>query len=179
MTGEVILIGLVGMVLGFILSVLVNKYKTQGSSEKLKELEKEYKDYRQKVDAHFVNTGVLFKGLTEQYRDVYQHISTGANTLCSDEAKALQVKMDEPTLLTTGLDSKGLDDEKPEPEMASETPDSSADKTAGENAPQTSVDEHDADADADALSEGSAFANEVELPTDIADEIQVQSLNKK
>jgi len=175
MTVEVILIGLVGLVLGFVLSVLVNKYKAQGSSEKLKELEKEYKDYRQKVDAHFVNTGVLFKGLTEQYRDVYQHISTGANTLCSDEAKALQVKMDEPTLLTTGLDSKGLIDEKPEPDMGSEIPDAPADKTASKNASLASVDEHAADA----LNEDSNFSNEVELPTDIADEIQVQSLNKK
>lgn len=177
MTGEVILIGLVGVVLGFILSVLVNKYKTQGSSEKLKALEKEYKDYRQKVDAHFVNTGVLFKGLTEQYRDVYQHISTGANSLCSDEAKALQVKMDEPTLLTTGLDNKGLDDEKPEPEVASETPGSTVDKTADKNSSVASLDEHDATAVV--LNEGSAFANEVELPADIAEEIQVQSLNKK
>lgn len=175
MTVEVILIGLVGLVLGFVLSVLVNKYKAQGSSEKLKELEKEYKDYRQKVDAHFVNTGVLFKGLTEQYRDVYQHISTGANTLCSDEAKALQVKMDEPTLLTTGLDSKGLIDEKPEPDMGSEILDAPADKTASNNASLANVDEHAAVA----LNEDSTFANEVELPTDIADEIQVQSLNKK
>jgi len=170
-----ILIGFVSAVLGFILSVLVNKYKAQGSNEKLRELEKEYKDYRQQVDAHFINTGVLFKGLTEQYRDVYQHISTGANTLCSEEAKALQVKMDEPTLLTMGLEIKPVDGEKQESVPESVTPDPITDKAPDGNASASSVDENDMAT----LNAREAFVNEVELPTDIAEEIQVQSLNKK
>ena len=61
--------------------------------------------------------------------------------------------------------------------MASETPSSTADKTADKNSSVASVDEDDATAVV--LNEGSAFSNEVELPADIAEEIQVQSLNKK
>jgi len=158
MIGNMILIGFVSAVLGFILSVLVNKYKAQGSNEKLRELEKEYKDYRQQVDAHFINTGVLFKG-----------------TLCSEEAKALQVKMDEPTLLTMGLEIKPVDGEKQESVSESVTQDPIIDKVPDGDASASSVDENDMAT----LSAREAFVNEVELPTDIAEEIQVQSLNKK
>lgn len=68
-------------------------------SEAIKKLEAEHEKYREGVDEHFLKTAGLFKGLTEQYRDVYQHLAEGADQLCTDEAKTLQSDLEETGLL--------------------------------------------------------------------------------
>ncbi|MGB0239038.1 MAG: ZapG family protein [Cycloclasticus sp.] len=100
----------IGAIFGFCLSALFKK--VNNSSSKIKELEAEHAKYRKQVDDHFVNTAVLFKGLTDQYRDVYRHIANGAGELCSDEAKALQVDMEETALLVNSTkEADGAADE--------------------------------------------------------------------
>lgn len=94
---ELVLGVVIGAVFGFCLSLLLKKGSDHGL--KIKELEAEHEKYRKQVDDHFVNTGVLFKGLTDQYRDVYRHIASGAGELCSEEAKALHIDLEEPALL--------------------------------------------------------------------------------
>lgn len=88
----------IGIVLGFCLSLLLKKRSDHGL--KIKELEAEHEKYHKQVDDHFVNTAVLLNGLTDQYRDVYRHIASGAGALCSEEAKALHIDLEESTLLT-------------------------------------------------------------------------------
>jgi len=103
--GVGILIGVViGLGIGFAISILFDKSKEGGDAAKVKKMEADHGAYRKQVDDHFVNTAVLFKGLTEQYRDVYQHISQGAGDLCSEEAKALQTDLVETALLVQPLD---------------------------------------------------------------------------
>lgn len=66
------------------------------SSDKDKEIDSlrdEHQRYREKVDAHFVETADLFKDLTDRYRDVYKHMAAGADNLCSEEVKQLQADM--------------------------------------------------------------------------------------
>lgn len=46
-----------------------------------RELESEQERYRQEVQEHFAKTGELFEGLTRSYRDVYEHLATGAVNL--------------------------------------------------------------------------------------------------
>ena len=88
---------IIGLVLGFFLSLLLKKGSDH--SLKIKELEAENNKYRKQVDDHFVNTAVLLNGLTDQYRDVYRHIANGAGELCSEEAKALHIDLEESSLL--------------------------------------------------------------------------------
>ncbi len=90
---------LIGMVFGFFTSLLFNKMSKGSDSKKVKKLTAEHEQYRKKVDDHFVNTATLFKGLTDQYRDVYRHIASGAGELCSEEAKANQIDLEETALL--------------------------------------------------------------------------------
>lgn len=162
----------IGTVFGFCLSLLLKK-GNDGSS-KIKELKADHEKYRKQVDDHFVNTAVLFKGLTDQYRDVYRHIASGAGELCSEEAKALQIDLEETALLAS---STG------EAELADEVAPVASSEVLSKNESLEGVGQPAAEGESE--SEGSSInddevplASEVEMSADIAEEIKSQA-NKK
>ena len=53
--------------------------------EQLRRLRESDRDYRESVSEHFSATATLVKQMTENYRDVYQHLASGAQSLCSAE----------------------------------------------------------------------------------------------
>jgi len=76
-----LLLGLAGgVVLGVLLNLLFNKFRSGSASPAT--IKKELEDYQQKVEAHFDETSDKFRAMAEQYKDLYQHLSVGATTLC-------------------------------------------------------------------------------------------------
>ncbi len=72
-----------GLVMGVISMLIINKVSTgSGSPSKLK---REMEDYQAQVESHFEETSKKFKDMTDQYQDLYQHLSVGATTLCRPE----------------------------------------------------------------------------------------------
>ncbi len=53
--------------------------------EQLRRLRESDRDYRESVAEHFSATAGLVKQMTESYKDVYQHLAAGAQSLCSAE----------------------------------------------------------------------------------------------
>lgn len=53
------------------------------------EARKELNEYRRQVDQHFVRTAELVNQLTESYRQVHEHLSSGAHDLCSEAGRRL------------------------------------------------------------------------------------------
>ncbi len=51
----------------------------------LDELQQEFRDYQDKVADHFTTTAHLVNKLTDTYKDVHQHMASGAEVLCQDE----------------------------------------------------------------------------------------------
>ena len=47
------------------------------------------KDYQHEVAMHFTDTAKLLNNLAESYRDVHNHLASGASHLCADEAGAI------------------------------------------------------------------------------------------
>ena len=159
-----IIIGMViGLVVGFVLSALFDKLKGGDDTVKVKQMEAEHNEYRKQVDDHFVNTAVLFKGLTDQYRDVYQHIAQGAGELCSDEAKELKMDLAETALLAQASAVETVE--------TVETVDEGNDVSESLNKSET-VQEENADEDDIPL------ASEVEMSSDIAEELKNQVAKK-
>jgi len=71
---------IIGLIVGVAATLIFNKARTgTASAHKLK---KEMEDYQDKVEQHFEQTSQKFKNMTEQYQDLYQHLSVGATTLC-------------------------------------------------------------------------------------------------
>ncbi len=53
--------------------------------EQLRRLRESDREYRESVSEHFGATAELVKHMTESYKDVYQHLASGAQSLCSTE----------------------------------------------------------------------------------------------
>lgn len=76
----------VGIAAGFVIAywlVLKDKRADQLQQD-LERHEQEFHEYRDQVDEHFLRTSELFQDMTRQYRVLYEHLATGAQSLCSD-----------------------------------------------------------------------------------------------
>ena len=78
---------LIGVVIGVVFSSRLNS-----SASRVQELENQIRDikdnhvtYRDNVSDHFSLTADLVQHMTESYREVYQHLASGAQDLCSNE----------------------------------------------------------------------------------------------
>jgi len=85
------LIGIGCLALGLVLGATVAN-RLGGSPARIKELENQVKGleerhdrYKVDVSEHFNVTADLVQQMTQSYRDVYQHLATGAQDLCSSE----------------------------------------------------------------------------------------------
>ena len=52
---------------------------------KLESAEQELENYKNKVTEHFVQTSVLVNNMTDSYKAIHEHLSTGAGTLCDSQ----------------------------------------------------------------------------------------------
>ncbi len=72
-----------GLILGLIFMFIFNKLST-GSATAV-QVKREMEDYQGQVESHFEETSKKFKEMTDQYQDLYQHLSVGATSLCRPE----------------------------------------------------------------------------------------------
>jgi len=114
------IIAIVALAVGVLIGFLMGK---SGSSEtQRKTLEDELKGsraemdrYKKEVTSHFEQTASLVNELTEQYRKVHQHLATGAQNLCPDQAagrslqSSLQPKLENSVSESQQVDKAELD----------------------------------------------------------------------
>jgi uncharacterized protein len=86
------LTGIGGLAIGICLGILAaGKLRNASPSriaaleEQLAQLQSHHERYRENVSQHFGMTAELVQQMTESYRDVYQHLASGAQELCSGE----------------------------------------------------------------------------------------------
>lgn len=85
------LAGIGGLALGIVIGLLcasrfsLSPTRVQELENQIKELKEGHEQYRDSVGDHFNMTAELVHHMTESYRDVYQHLATGAQDLCSNE----------------------------------------------------------------------------------------------
>ncbi len=77
----------VGIAIGFALAgrTASNPQKISDLEQQLLELQRSHAHYRDEVSEHFSMTAELVQQMTDSYKDVYQHLATGAQDLCSGE----------------------------------------------------------------------------------------------
>jgi hypothetical protein len=69
-------------------------------SEEVDELKASQAKYEQEVQAHFTKTGELFETLTNSYREVYEHLASGAVTLGGGRADRPKLDLPDARRLT-------------------------------------------------------------------------------
>lgn len=121
----------VGVLIGVGLMLLIQRSQTGGKT--LASMQQQQEDYEQSVEQHFERSAVLFKKLTDDYREFYEHMASSAHTLC---------KKDEPVIQPLELarpQGVGVPSPAQEPETPVETPAAHADSVETGDAPDDSL----------------------------------------
>ncbi len=71
-----------GIITGYALASM--RARMEGGGRTPAELKQDFDEYQDRVDTHFAKTNALFARMTAQYREIYAHMSSGAQDLCRD-----------------------------------------------------------------------------------------------
>lgn len=88
----IFIIGIACFALGAIVGAALHKIfasdqnKTRNLEKLLHQKQDEAKNYEHEVKKHFTETSHLLKQLAESYRDMHNHLATGAQKLCDDDS---------------------------------------------------------------------------------------------
>lgn len=77
----------VGIALGLVIATRLNASpsRIRELENQIRQLKDNHAEYRDSVSNHFSMTAELVQHMTESYRDVYQHLASGAQDLCPDD----------------------------------------------------------------------------------------------
>lgn len=87
----------IGVLIGVGLMLLIQRSQTGGKT--LENIRQEHDDYQQTVEQHFERSAVLFKKLTDDYREFYEHMASGAHNLCREEPMIQSLDLSRPGYL--------------------------------------------------------------------------------
>ena len=74
-----------GIIIGVILARVLQRTAPGKTQNQLDELQERFDSYQSEVVTHFNTTASLVKKLTQNYQDVQEHLSSGAERLALDE----------------------------------------------------------------------------------------------
>lgn len=86
---ETILIVLVAvgfLVAGAGLGYWLAQLRSRGETARADEVRQEFEAYRHEVTQHFGRTAEHFRAIGREYRDLYEHMASGADSLCDRDA---------------------------------------------------------------------------------------------
>ena len=84
--------------------------RLRGESAKVDEVQQQFDDYRHEVTQHFGQTAEHFKAIGREYRELYEHMASGADSLCDCEAADVKLSFAPKAIL------ESIAEEQPQPE---------------------------------------------------------------
>jgi uncharacterized membrane-anchored protein YhcB (DUF1043 family) len=87
-----------------------NRRRAQELQGKLQSLQQEFDSYHNQVGQHFLKTSELVQKMTESYRDVYEHLSTGSQALCQTPVNTPRLDIPEHPTLEAGTQTRAADE---------------------------------------------------------------------
>ncbi|MEM7082193.1 MAG: DUF1043 family protein [Pseudomonadota bacterium] len=98
-------VALISVLLGVGLGVLIARVFARDSGGRTAaDVQAELDQYKEEVGQHFTTTSELFRDLTEKYRDVYNHLASGAQSLGEDAMDQTRIEFT-PSNAVTAEDS--------------------------------------------------------------------------
>jgi len=83
-----VLVFAIGVAAGYFLQFYRNSdNRVRELENHLKSLQGKYESYQETVTTHFSQSAQLVNNLTNAYREVHEHLQTGANELCADNKR--------------------------------------------------------------------------------------------
>lgn len=97
----------VAMIIGAGLGFTYADRRARAAAKKSQDIQQRFDDYRQQVTKHFGRTAEHFQAIGEQYRELYEHMASGADTLFDLPSPAPGVTADVPAAIA---ESSGQDE---------------------------------------------------------------------
>ncbi len=153
----------IGGGVGFYIARQVKDKHTLGLEKQLETTQNQLNEYQGEVNRHFLKTSLLFNKLTDDYREVYEHLATGAQKLCNDKPLATTLDLPETKILTTaGASATSASEEKPAVDAITPAPsDAGHDDTT-----RTDIEETMATAEAVTIEDTGLSKDAVEQPVE-------------
>lgn len=97
----------VGIVTGVLFASRLNASpsRVQELENQIRNLKENHTSYRDNVSDHFSMTADLVQHMTESYKDVYQHLASGAQDLCSDDVASKLLPAGSDAVFETSVES--------------------------------------------------------------------------
>jgi len=132
-----IVLGAVGfLAVGAGLGYWLAQLRTRGETARADEVRQEFEEYQRKVTQHFGQTAEHFRAIGREYRDLYEHMASGADSLCDRDAAEVKLSFAPKAIL------ESIAEEQPEPaaprdfaageDAAADTPEEAAPQVAEE-----------------------------------------------
>jgi uncharacterized membrane-anchored protein YhcB (DUF1043 family) len=98
----------VGVVIGVVLASRMNTSpsRVQELENQIRSLKESHGEYRDNVSDHFSMTAELVQHMTQSYREVYQHLATGAQDLCPSDVASKLLPTDNDAVFDTTTDEE-------------------------------------------------------------------------
>ena len=137
---------------GFFIARQIKDKRTLELEQQLQATQSKLTEYQDDVNRHFLKSSLLFSKLTDNYREVYEHLATGAQKLCNEKPVISSLDLPDTKILSAAVapraESSG--EIKPEievaaPEITENTQQAAVQHTEQQPEPQTeqqAEDEH-------------------------------------
>lgn len=91
----------IGGAAGYFIARQFKDKRTLELEEKLEATRNELSQYQGDVNQHFLKTSLLLTKLTNNYREVYEHLATGAQKLCNNKPGTPKLDLPDTKILPT------------------------------------------------------------------------------
>jgi len=130
---------------GYFLARQIKDRRTVELEQKLESARNELSSYQGEVNRHFLKTSLLLGKLTDNYREVYEHLATGAQKLCAETPDTPKLNLPETGILPPMETDEHAAEYRTEPQPAepAQAVDASAEEHTGKDTPEDAT-EHTA-----------------------------------
>ena len=127
----IITVLIAGLVFGCLLAYSLLKRKNSPDEQATIAIKEEFEEYKDKVDDHFNKTSEMFKDVTTQYKNLYDHMAVGAIELSKgDTINMPRLEMQDSQEAETVLDDIDNTPIQPSSDSADDTPPQEPDSAA-------------------------------------------------
>ena len=105
---------------GFFIARQIKDKRTLELEQQLQATQSKLTEYQDDVNRHFLKSSLLFSKLTDNYREVYEHLATGAQKLCNEKPVISSLDLPDTKILSAAVAprAESISEDKPETDVA-------------------------------------------------------------
>ena len=109
---------------GFFIARQIKDKRTLELEQQLQATQSKLTEYQSDVNRHFLKSSLLFNKLTDNYREVYEHLATGAQKLCNEKPLTTALDLPDTKILSAAVAprTESIHESKPETDIAAAEP---------------------------------------------------------